>query len=183
MLEVLRRPHDPTVNSIALEDSAALLGIVLAAVGVGLHQLTRDAVWDGAASIAIGSLLLGVAYVLAATCRSLLTGQQADPELMRAIEKHLEAEDEIDDVVDMLTMMVGTGRVLLCIRADFVDSLSAAELEQACMRLDSSLRERFPELAEIFIQPASRRDPILRRRVEARYGHPLAGEPALPAGE
>jgi cation diffusion facilitator family transporter len=171
---MIRNPQDPTVNSVALEDSAALVGIVLAALGVGLHQLTGNASWDGAASVAIGSLLLTVAYVLASTCRSLLTGQQADPELMRAIEWALEAEDEIVDVVDMLTMLVGTDRVLLCIRADFVDTLTAGDLELACVRLDDSLRAQFDELDEVFIQPASRRDPALRRRVEARYGHSLA---------
>jgi cation diffusion facilitator family transporter len=171
---VIRSPQDPTVNSVALEDSAALVGIALAAAGVGLHQVTGNAAWDGAASVAIGLLLLGVAYLLASTCRSLLTGQQADPELMHAIEQALECEDEIVDVVDMLTMLVGTDRVLLCVRADFVDQLSAGDLEQVCLRIDRSLRERFEELDEIFIQPASRRDSALRRRVEARYGHALA---------
>lgn len=174
LIALIRNPEDPTANSVALEDSAALVGIGLAAAGVALHQLTGNPMWDGAASVAIGTLLLGVAYLLTTTCRSLLTGRQADPQLMRAIEKALEDEAEIVDVVDMLTMLVGTNRVLLCVRADFVDDLSAGELEQICLRIDTELRERFADLDEIFIQPASRRDSALRARVEARYGHSLA---------
>ena len=71
-------------------------------------------------------------------------------------------------------MLVGTGSVLLCVRADFVDEVSAGDLEQACMRIDADLRERFHELSEIFIQPVSRGDPRVEERVEARYGRILS---------
>ena len=64
--------------------------------------------------------------------------------------------------------------MLLCARVDFVNSIPAGDLEQACVRLDDELREQFPELAEVFIQPASRRDVRVRDRVEARYGRALA---------
>jgi cation diffusion facilitator family transporter len=172
----LRAPRDPTVNSVLLEDSAAIIGLVIAAAGVGLHQLTGSAVWDGAASIAIGVLLLGVTFVLARACEGLLIGRQADQRLIEQFVEFLEQQEEIDDVVDVLTMLVGTESVLLCTRVDFVDSFSAADLEQACVRVDGELREKFPMLGEVFIQPASRRDPGLRRRVERRYGHALADE-------
>jgi hypothetical protein len=64
--------------------------------------------------------------------------------------------------------------VLLCTRVDFVDSFSAADLEMACVRVDVELRQKFPMLGEVFIQPASRKDADLRDRVAARYGHALA---------
>jgi divalent metal cation (Fe/Co/Zn/Cd) transporter len=73
-------------------------------------------------------------------------------------------------------MLVGTGRILVCARVDFVNTLSAGELERACVRIDAELREEFPELDEIFIQPASRSDETVRRRVEERYGRALAEE-------
>jgi BMFP domain-containing protein YqiC len=66
--------------------------------------------------------------------------------------------------------------VLLCTRVDFVDSFSAADLENACVRLDAQLREKFDVLGEVFIQPASRADKALRQRVQDRYGHALADE-------
>jgi cation diffusion facilitator family transporter len=172
----LDTPRDPTVNSVLLEDSAAMIGIAFAFVGVGLHQLTGSPVWDGAASLAIGVLLLTVSGVLARACQALLIGRQADPELISAAVRLLEEQDEVVDVVDVLTMLVGTDRVLLCARVDFVDSRTAGDLEQACVRLDNQLREALPILSEVFIQPASRRDAALRRRVESRYGHALADD-------
>jgi cation diffusion facilitator family transporter len=173
----IRTPRDPTVNSVLLEDSAAIIGLLIAAVGVGLHQLTGSPVWDGAASIAIGALLLAVTFVLARACEGLLIGRQADRRLIDEFVLFLEAQDEIEDVVDVLTMLIGTESVLLCTRVDFVDSFSAADLERACVRVDTQLREKFPMLGEVFIQPASRGDDSLRERVQARYGHALAEEP------
>jgi divalent metal cation (Fe/Co/Zn/Cd) transporter len=79
-------------------------------------------------------------------------------------------------VVDMLTMMTGTDRVLLCARVDFVNTYSAGDVEQACVRIDDELRREFPDLDEIFIQPVPRSDPDLRDRVLRRYGHVLADE-------
>jgi cation diffusion facilitator family transporter len=172
----LRTPRDPTVNSVLLEDSAALIGLALAASGVGLHQLTGDEFWDGAASLAIGVLLLGVAFVLARACMALLVGQQADPRLLHDVVTFVEAQDEVDDVVDVLTMLTGTDSVLLCLRVDFVDTATAGALEDACVRLDGQLHQRFDGLGEVFIQPASRRNQQLRRRVEQRYGRALADE-------
>jgi cation diffusion facilitator family transporter len=182
LVELFRHPEDPTVNSVALEDSTALVGIAVAAIGVGLHQLTGDALWDGLASVVIGVLLLGVAVVLARSCEALLIGKQADPRLLAAIEKSLEAQPEIDDVVDLLTMLTGTGQVLVGARVDFVDSVSAGQLEDACARIDEELRAEFEELDEIFIQPMSRSDARMRERVQARYGRALASPPESGSG-
>jgi cation diffusion facilitator family transporter len=172
----LRTPRDPTVNSVLLEDSAAIIGLVIATVGVGLHQLTGSAVWDGLASVAIGVLLLAVTFVLARACEALLIGQQADPRLIRAIEEWIEQQPEVDDVVPLLTMLPGTDSILLCARVDFVDTTSGSELEQACVRIDEDLRKKWPILDEIFISPASRKDRRVRSRVEHRYGRALADE-------
>ena len=170
----VRDPDDPTVKSVVLEDSAALIGIGLAAAGVGLRQLTGSSVWDGAASLGIGALLVVAAVMLAQTCKALLIGKQADPRLLGDIEAMLEEQREVDDVVDLLTMQTGTDRVLLCARVDFVDSYSAGDLERACIRIDADLRDRFTDLDEIFIQPVPQSDPDLRSRVLARYGRVLA---------
>lgn len=171
---LLRDPEDPTVNSVAMEDSAALIGIVIALVGVALHQITGSAVYDGIASLLIGVLLLGVAFVLARSTSDLLIGKQAPIRLLSEIEAFLENEDEIVDVVDVLSMLVGTGSVLLCVRADFVDEVSGSDVEEACMRIDADLRARFPELSEVFIQPVSRGDPRVEDRVKERYGRILS---------
>jgi divalent metal cation (Fe/Co/Zn/Cd) transporter len=168
--EYLRDPEDPTVKTVVLEDSAALIGLLLAFGGVAARQLTGSAVWDGLAALAIGLLLVVVALVLAQTNKGLLIGKQANVRLVRQIETFLEAQPEVEKLVDLLTMMVGTGRVLLCARLDFDDNLSAAQLEQACVRIDSELRARFETLDEVFLEPIPRTDPQLRARVQARYG-------------
>lgn len=171
---LFREPEDPTVNSVAMEDSAALIGIVIAAIGVGLHQLTGSGVYDGIASMCIGLLLLFVAFVLARSTGDLLIGKQANVRLLRDIESFLEDEAEIVDLVDLLSMVVGSGSVLLCVRVDFADEVSSGDIEQACMRIDIDLRARFNELSEVFIQPVSRGDPRVEERVRARYGRILS---------
>jgi cation diffusion facilitator family transporter len=179
----IRDPEDPTVKSVVLEDSAALAGLIIAAAGVGLHQVTGSEVWDGVASLAIGVLLIGAAFALAQTCKGLLIGKQADLRLVKAISDRLEEQAEIVDVVDVLTMMTGVDRILLCARVDFEDDFDASALEQACMRLDDELRAEFPSLDEIFIQPVPRSDAGLRGRVLSRYGRVLADEPDSESDE
>ncbi|SDJ52283.1 cation diffusion facilitator family transporter [Frankineae bacterium MT45] len=176
LIGYLHDPDDPTVKSVVLEDSTALIGLAIAGAGVALHQLTGSAYWDGAASLLIGLLLVVVAFLLARTCEVLLIGQQADAGLIRAIDQRLTEQPEIDSVIDVLTMMVGTDQVLLCVRADFVNTFTAGDLEEACVRIDHMLREEFSELDEIFIQPTAPSDATVKARVVARYGRSLADE-------
>ena len=141
-----------------------------------IGKVTGNRAWDGIASIAIGVLLLVVTFTLARSCENLLIGKQADVRLIRAIEAWLEQQPEVDDVVDVLTMLTGSNTILLCVRVAFVDSTTGGELEKACVRLDNELRQKWDSLDEIFIQPASRKDVGMRRRVEARYGEAMAEE-------
>jgi cation diffusion facilitator family transporter len=161
---------DPTVKSVLYEDTAALVGLLLALLGVGLHQLTGSSVWDGIASVMIGVLLIAVAYLLGRTNKNLLIGRSAEPRVLHAVFDHLADAPEVDTVVDLQSMLTGTDSVLLCARVDFVDTLSAADLERTCVRLDDELRERFTDLDQIFIEPVPRTDPDLRAAVLERYG-------------
>ncbi|GAA3242333.1 cation diffusion facilitator family transporter [Pseudonocardia petroleophila] len=176
-VQFLRTTDDPTVKTVFFEDSAALVGLLLALGGIGLHQITGSSFWDGLASLLIGVLLSGVAYVLGATNKGLLIGRQADPRLVYAVRDHLAARPEVEKVVDLLTMTLGTDRVLVCARVDFDDALGAADLERACVEIDDSLRERFPQLDEIFLEPVPRTDERLRARVLDRYGAGIAAPP------
>ncbi|RSM91626.1 cation diffusion facilitator family transporter [Kibdelosporangium aridum] len=176
VLGQLASSDDPTPRAVFTEDSAAVIGILLATVGVALHQVTGSEIWDGIASIMIGVLLAIVALLLLRASRRLLLGRQADTRMIRAVEQRLEQQPEIDDVVDLLTMMTGTDQVLLCARVDFVDTYSAGDVEQACVRIDDDLRAEFQDLDEIFIQPVPRTDQGLRARVLRRYGRVLADE-------
>ena len=130
---LLRDPEDPTVNSVAMEDSAALVGIGIAIVGVLFHQLTGDAVYDGIASLLIGLLLLVVAFLLARATGDLLIGKQAPTRLLEAIESFLESEDEIIDVVDVLSMLVGPAACCCAFaRTSATRSVRATSKRPAC---------------------------------------------------
>ncbi|MFD9894975.1 cation diffusion facilitator family transporter [Amycolatopsis sp. NPDC059027] len=166
----LRLIDDPAPKTVLFEDSAALIGLVLAFAGLGLHQLTGSSVWDGLASIAIGLLLACVAYLLGRTNRGLLIGRQADPSIVFGIRDHLAAAPEIEAVVDLQTMLMGTDQVLVCARVDFNDALGAADVERACVRMAGELTEAFNDVTEVFIEPVPRTDPELRATVLARYG-------------
>jgi len=170
MGEYLRRSDDPTVKTVFYEDSAALTGLVLALAGIGLHQLTGSGVWDGLASVLIGLLLAGVAYLLGRTNKALLVGRQADPNLVHRVHQLLDAAPEVVAVVDLITQVMGTDRVLVCARIDVEDTLSAGELERACVRLVAELRAELPDVDEVFLEPVPRTDPEIRQRVLARYG-------------
>jgi cation diffusion facilitator family transporter len=165
---------DPTVKSVFFEDSAALLGLVIALAGVGLHQLTGSSVYDGVGSVAIGLLLAWVAFVLGRTNLRLLVGRQAEPRVLRAIFDHLSDAPEVDQVVDLQTMLTGTDSVLVCARLDFADGLSSGDLERACVRLDDELHERFGDVDQVFLEPVPRTDPDVRAEVMARYGDVLS---------
>ncbi|GLY36218.1 cation diffusion facilitator transporter [Amycolatopsis sp. NBRC 101858] len=166
----LRLIDDPTPKTVLFEDSAALIGLLVAFAGIGLHQITGSEVWDGVASIVIGVLLAFVAYLLGRTNRGLLIGRQANPEIVRGVRDHLSAAPEIEAVVDLQTMLMGTDQVLVCTRVDFDDSLGAGDVERACVRIAAELTESFNDVTEVFIEPVPRTDPDLRATVLARYG-------------
>lgn len=170
LLDHLRHGDDPTSKTVLYEDSAALLGLLIAFAGVGLHQLSGSSVWDGVASVAIGLLLAFVAFLLGRTNAGLLIGRQAAVDLVYSIRDTLVAAREIEAVVDLQTMLIGTDRVLVCARVDFDDALTAADLERACVRLATDLRAAYPDIAEVFIEPVPRSDETLRSAVLARYG-------------
>jgi divalent metal cation (Fe/Co/Zn/Cd) transporter len=170
LFDFLRTTDDPTAKSVLFEDSAALVGIVLAMAGLGLHQLTGSAVYDGIASVLIGLVLSLVAFLLGRTNRELLIGRQARPQVLAGIREVLTNAPEVEVLVDLMTMTVGTDQVLVCARLDFDDALGAADVERACARLDGELHEVCREVYEVFLEPVPRDDPGLRERVMARYG-------------
>jgi cation diffusion facilitator family transporter len=174
-LEYVRMTDDPTAKSVLFEDSAALVGLLLAAAGLGLHLLTGSAIWDGVASLLIGLVLTLVAVLLGRTNKELLIGRQAEPRVVTGVKELLAKAPEIEAVVDLMTMTVGADQVLVCARLDFDDNLGAADVERACVRLDEELREAFCEVGEVFLEPVPRDDPELRRRVIERYGGPIRG--------
>jgi len=170
----LRFTDDPTVKTVFYEDSAALIGLVLAFGGIWVHHATGSSVGDGVASLLIASLLTVAAFLLARTGKDLLVGTQADPRLVRAIADWLSRRPEVDELVDLLTERIGTDRVLVCARIDIVDGPTSAQVERQTVRMDRELREAFPDVVEVFLEVVPRSDPQLRQRVRDRYGESVS---------
>ena len=157
---------DPTIKTVLSEDTAAVLGLMLAAVGIGLREVTGAAWWDGAAAIAIGLLLAVVAVLLGRDSRDLLIGEAADPELVVGVYRRLTAAAEVTDVVELLTMHLGPETVLVAARIDLRDDLSARDVEDFSSRMDRELAAELPTIQQVFLDP-TRSDPELAARALA----------------
>lgn len=163
----LRRSHDPTVKTVFSEDSAALIGLALAAAGIGLHQLTGQRVWDSLAAIIIGLLLAAVAIQLGRDSKDALIGEAADPELRQALWRELMDEPEVDAVVELLTMHLGAEDVLLAVRLDLADGLDSDDVEDVSSRIARDIRARHSDVAQVFLD-ATQATPAQRRRAVRR---------------
>ncbi|PZG14707.1 cation diffusion facilitator family transporter [Nonomuraea aridisoli] len=153
-VRLVRLTSDTALKAVVFEDTAALIGLLIAGAGLAGSQLTGSPVWDGAASVAIGVLLLVVALTLIQSNLSLLVGQAAPPHIQTGIRAVLIAQREVEDVVELLTMMIGPGAVLVAAKVAFRDEVGAAGVEAACDELDRRLREAFPGIVQVFLHPA-----------------------------
>ena len=151
--EHLRITPDPTVKTVAFEDTAALVGIVLAATGITLHHLTGAGYWDGLASIAIGLLLVMVAYSLGQQNKSALIGEALPEEAQAAIRQTIVDSPGIDSLVELLTMRMSPEEVLVAARVDLDDTSTVDELEQQAEEVERRVREAHPEVRHVFLDP------------------------------
>jgi cation diffusion facilitator family transporter len=149
----LRGSADTTVKAALFEDSAAMVGLVLAAAGLGLRQLTGSGVWDGAASIAIGGLLVVVAVRLGLDSRQLLIGRAADTQLQQVIGDEIEHTPGVDGMLELLTMHMGPDHLIVAARVAFSDQIDAGTVEEMSERIDRRLAERLPVTSHVFIDP------------------------------
>jgi cation diffusion facilitator family transporter len=150
--ETVKRAKDPTIFVVLFEDSAAMLGLVVAFVGILLGQLTGNPYFDGAASILIGCILAGTAIWLAWETKSLLIGEAAEPELVEAIRAHADELDEVDAVNEVLTLHMGPDYVLVNMSVDFADDATAGQLEVAVAALDERIRREHLRVKRVFIE-------------------------------
>jgi cation diffusion facilitator family transporter len=149
----LKLTTDTTVKAVVFEDIAALIGLVLAATGVGLRQLTGQSIWDGLASVAVGVLLVVVAVSLARTNLSLLVGQAARPELQDALRVELESLPGVAGVPVFAAVVIGPGDLLIAAKVHFSDCYTAADIESAADEAETRLRARFPGVRYVFLDP------------------------------
>ena len=154
---VVRVSKDPTMFMVLFEDTAALIGIVIAAIGTAL-AVEYDAPWiDGTASILIGLVLAAVAGVLARESKTLLIGERADPVLQKAIRDAADREACVRSVRRILTTHMAPDQVIATMDVEFDDSLTIPDVEKLIGRIEGGLRDRHPELSRVFIRPEPRR--------------------------
>lgn len=147
----VRMSRDPNVKMVLFEDSAALIGIVVAAVGIGLQAITGVEFWDPAASVAIGVLLIFVAFWMARDARYMLVGAAARPDERLALERALTDFPEVQEVRELLTLTLGPNALLVGARIDLADGLDADRVENVSDEIDARLREVVPDVTEVFI--------------------------------
>ena len=153
VLDQVRSSPDTTVKATLFEDSAALIGLALAALGLALRQVTGSPVWDGAASIAIGGLLVVVAVRLGLDSRDFLIGRAADPRDLAVIQAEIENAPGVDALVDLRTMHLGPEHLIVAARVGFSDDISADRAGDVADDIDRRLSDRLPLVPHVFLDP------------------------------
>lgn len=159
-VEAVQRGKDPTLFVVLFEDSAAMLGLLVAAVGIGLAQITGIAEFDGAASVVIGLILGATAIWLAYETKGLLIGESADTRVVDGIRALAAAEAEVEHVNEVLTMHMGPNYVLLNLSVKFRDQATAPKIEAAVRRMEVAIKCAHPDVQRIFIEAEAR--PLLQ---------------------
>lgn len=172
-IQAVRRAKDPSVFIVMLEDSAAIIGLVVAFIGILLSHITGSTVYDAAAAVIIGLILAGTAILLASETKSLLIGESANKEVVQGIREIACSCKEIKQVNEVLTMHMGPDFILVNISVDFVDPILATEVEVAVAGLDKAIKLAYPQVQRIFIEVETWRAKETFRNVE---------KSAIPAG-
>jgi cation diffusion facilitator family transporter len=158
VLDAVRGGKDPSLFVVVFEDSAALLGLLVAVVGVFLFQMTGDPTYDAAASIGIGLILALTAAWLAYESKGLLIGESASPEIVAAIAKIPEADDRVLTINEVSTLHMGPSHVIVTLSVDFVDGIDSSEVERAVTQLNRAIKAIDPTIRRVFIEAERKRD-------------------------
>jgi cation diffusion facilitator family transporter len=167
----IRHARAPELPVVLLEDTAALAGLVLALLGVGLSTITGNGVFDGLGTVAIGLLLVAVAAILAVETKSLLIGESATPEDLRRIKEALTAGDGVESVIHMRTQHLGPEELLVGAKIAVRHDETAAAVARVIDEAEARVRAAVPIARVIYLEPDIRRP-----------GTVPAGDPTAPAG-
>ena len=155
-VQAVQRGKDPALFVVLFEDSAAMLGLVVAFVGIALAQITGEPRWDGVASVMVGLILAATAIWLAYETKSLLIGESADRSTIRGIRALTDAQEGIHHVNEVLTLHMGPEYILVNISIEFADSLAVGQIEKIIQTIDHSIKESYPFVKRVFIEAEER---------------------------
>lgn len=164
ILEEVRSTKDPSIVTILLEDTAAMLGLLVALAGIMASSLFGIPEFDGAASIVIGCILATAAVVLAYETKGLLIGEAAHPEVVARVKRMIAADTRVLSVNEILTMHLGSDDVLMTLSLDFRDDIDAGAVESSISELEARIKARFPSVGKVFIEAQSYKAHIRSQR-------------------
>lgn len=152
-LQAIRRSKDPPAFIVLLENGAAMAGIIAAAIGLALSQLTHDPLYDGAASVVIGVILGFTAALLAHESKGLLIGEAADPVLVENLRQLACDQAGVVGVGYVLTVHSSPDQITVMMNVDFRDDMPAGEVERIVRQVEEEARERWPAVRRLFVRP------------------------------
>lgn len=154
----IRQSKNAELTTVLLEDTAALIGLMLALGGVGLAMITDESAWDAVGTLAIAALLAVVAIVLAVETKSLLIGEAASPEEIEAIRAAVAETDGLEDIIMLRTEHRGPEEILIALKVGVTPRSTTGKLARAINEGEARIRARVPSARYIFIEPDLRRE-------------------------
>jgi cation diffusion facilitator family transporter len=151
--EAVVRSKDPPSFIVLLENGAAMAGIIAAAIGLALSQLSGDPFYDGAASIVIGAILGITSILLAYESKGLLIGEAADPELVKGLHDLAYGKKGVVGVGHVITIHSSPDQITAMVNVDFDDRIFAGDVERIVRELEQEARRQWPQVRRLFIRP------------------------------
>ncbi len=172
--QYLKKSKDPTAKTVLFEDSAALLGIVVAGVGIYLteHQVPpgAGAYWDGIASIVIGLILAVVAFVLARFSHGLLLGEAANSEEVETLRQVIEEHPSVVEVVELLTMHLAPKQILVNAHINLKDNLTNEQIVKSINEIEANMKKAEPKVDMIFLETSSLSESTVKEVIPEHIG-------------
>lgn len=150
--EAIRKSKDPARFAVIFEDTAALLGLIIAMAGVYMTDVTQNPIYDGIASILIGVILAIIAIILASETKALLIGESALPSVRLGIEKIVEEDEEVFNAKPPITMHFGPDDLFVALDVEFKDNLKSDEIEEVVRRIENNIRTAYPMVKKIYVE-------------------------------
>jgi cation diffusion facilitator family transporter len=155
----LRESKDSDLVVVFGENAAAVLGLAIAIIAIGLAAWTGDGTWDAMGSLFIGVVLIGVAVFLAIEVKSLIIGEAADPAIQEAVRATIAEDTQITGLLRLITVQQGPGEVVVAMKVSFLPTLTTVEISRVINQFEDRLRARCPEVRWSFIEPDVPRTP------------------------
>lgn len=152
-IEAVRESKDPSVFTVLFEDSAALIGLAIAFVGIVASQIFDIPELDGVASLGIGVVLGFTAVFLARESKSLLMGEAADPKIQKIILDIAAADPDVRGANGVVTVHLGPNQIVANLSVEFEDTANAPAIEACMLRIETEVRAKAPSVTGLFIKP------------------------------